>query len=81
MRGGDCTRLFYDSDPGIDLGHQVGVDSDDDTGIDISHLEQRWNLGVPDATIDPNHISHSPSTIHVSEDHGHACFDVQKDVI
>ena len=32
------------SDPRTDVSHEVSVDPVDDAGIDISHLEQRWNL-------------------------------------
>ena len=63
------------------MGHQVSVDPVDGAGIDVSHLKQRWNLWVPGTAIDPNHISHPPGPIRVSDDHGHACFDVQKDGI
>ena len=69
------------SDPWTDVSHQVSVDPVDDAGIDISHLEQRWNLGVPGTAIDPNHISHAPGTFRVSDDHGHACFVVQENGI
>ena len=67
------------SDPWTDVSHEVSVDPVDDAGIDISHLEQRRNLWVPGSAIDPDHISHAPGSIRVSNDHGHACFDVQKD--
>ena len=50
---------------------QGGIDPDDDTGIDISHLDQRWNLGVPSPTIDPNYVSHAPGTFRIGNDHGH----------
>ena len=60
------------------MSHQVSVDPVDDAGIDISHLEQRWNLGVSGAAIHPDHISHAPGTFGVSDDHGHTCFDVQE---
>ena len=63
------------------MGHQVGVDPVDDAGIDISRLEQRWNLGVSGSAIDPDHLSHEPSTFRVGDDHGHACFDVQENRI
>ena len=66
------------SDPRTDVSHQVSVDPVDDAGIDISHLEQGWNLWVSGTAIDPNHISHPPGTFRVSNDHGHACFDMQE---
>ena len=69
------------SDPWNDVSHKVGVDPVDDAGIDISHLEQRWNLWVSGTAIDPDHISHAPCTIRVSDDHGHAWFDVQENRI
>ena len=68
------------SDPWADVSHQVSVDPVDDAGIDISHLEQRWNLGVPGPTIDPNHISHPP-VVALLNDHGHPCFDMQENGI
>ena len=68
-------------DLGNYVGHQVGVDPVDDAGIDISRLEQRWNLGVSGSAIDPDHLSHEPSTFRVGDDHGHACFDVQENRI
>ena len=43
--------------PWADVSHQVGVYPVDDACIDVSHLEQRRNLGVPGTTINPNHIS------------------------
>ena len=69
------------SDPWTDVSHQVSVYPVDDACIDISHLEQRWNLWVPGTTINPNHVSHAPSTIRVSDDHAHAWFDVQENGI
>ncbi len=60
------------------MSHEVGVDPVDDAGIDISHLEQRWNLWVSGTAIDPDHISHAPGTFRVSDDHGHSCIDVQE---
>ena len=41
------------SDPRTDVSHQVSVDPVDDAGIDISHLEQGWNLWVSGTAIDP----------------------------
>ena len=67
-----------DSNPWSDVRYKVGVDPVDDACIDVSHLEQRWNLWVSGTAIDPNHISHPPGTFGVSDDHGHACFDVQE---
>ena len=61
---------------GNDVGHKVSVDPVDDARVDISHLKQRWNLWVPGAAIDLDHISHAPSPFRVSDDHGHPCFDV-----
>ena len=63
------------------VGHEVTVDPVDDSGIDVSHLENCRNLGVSGTAIDPNHISHPPGSIRVSEDHGHSCFDVQENGI
>ena len=63
------------------MGDEVGVDPVDDARIDISDLEQRWSLGVSGTAIDPNHISHTPGTIRVGDDHGHACVDVQENGI
>ena len=57
------------SDPGADVSRQVGVDPVDDAGVDISHLEQRWNLRVSGTAIDPNHISHAPGNFRVGDDH------------
>ena len=69
------------SNPGANVSHEVCVDPIDDACIDISHLEQRWNLWVSGTAIDPNDISHPPGTIRVSDDHGHAFFDMQKNGI
>ena len=63
------------------MGHKVGVDPIDAAGVDISHLEQRWNLWVSGTAIDPDDISHTPGTFRVSDYHGHACFDVQENRI
>ena len=61
-----------------DVRNPVNVDPVDDAGIDISHLEQRWNLWVSGTAIHPDHICHAPSTIRVGDDHRVAWFDVQK---
>ena len=61
------------------MSHEVGVDPVDDAGIDISHLEQRWNFWVPGTAIDLDHLRHPPGPFRVSDDHGHACFDVKED--
>ena len=61
------------------MSDEIGVDPVDDAGVDISHLKQRRGLGVPGTTIDPDHIGHPPGPIRVSDDHGHACFDVKED--
>ena len=63
------------------MGHELSVDPVDDAGIDISHLKQRWNLGASGPAIDPDDISHTSGAFRVSDDHGHSCFDVQKDWI
>ena len=63
------------------MSHEVSIDPVDDSGIDVSHLEQRRNLGVPGTTINPNHIRHPPGAFRVSDDHGYAWFDMQKDWI
>ena len=47
-------------------------------GINVSNLKERGDLGVPGTTINPNHVSHTPSTIGVSDDHAHAWFDAQE---
>ena len=69
------------SDPWNDVGDEIGVDPVDDAGINISHLKQRRGLGVPGTTIDPDHISHAPRSIRVSDDHSHSRLDVQEDRI
>ena len=69
------------STPWEGVSHKVGVDPVDDARIDISDLEQRWNLWVSGTAIHPNHICHTPSIFRVSDDHGHACFDVQENRI
>ena len=45
------------------MSHQVSVDPVDDAGIDISHLEQRWNLGflAPPSTQITSAIRQAPS--------------------
>tara|TARA_B100002051_G_scaffold249491_1_gene260245 strand:+ start:693 stop:884 length:192 start_codon:yes stop_codon:yes gene_type:complete len=63
------------------VSHKVSIDPADEAGIDISHLEQRWNLWVSVTAIDPNHISHPPGTFRVSDYHGHSCFDVRENGI
>ena len=64
-----------------DVSHEVSVDPVDDACIDISHLEQRWNFWVPGTTINPDHVRHPPGPFRVSDDHGHACFDMQENGI
>ena len=66
------------SNPWTDVSHQVSIDPVDDADIDISHLEQRWNLWASGTAIDPNDISHPPGNIRVGDDHGHACFQAQE---
>ena len=61
------------------MGHKVSVDPVDDARVDISHLKQRWNLGVSGTAINSDHISHTPGPFRVSDDHGHSCFDVKED--
>ena len=63
------------------MSHQVSVDPVDDAGINVSNLKERGDLGVPGTTINPNHVSHTPGTIRVSDDHAHAWFDVKEDRI
>ena len=72
-------ELIRGSDPRHDVGHKVSVDPVDVACIDISHLEQRWDLGVSGTAIDPDDISHPPGTFRVSDDHSHPGCDVQKD--
>ena len=69
------------SNPWNDVRHKVSVDPVENTCINVSHLELAWNIGVSGAAINANHVSHAPCTIGVSDDHGHSCFDVQKDWI
>lgn len=59
------------------MGAEVSVDPFDDAGVDIRYLEQGGHLRVPGTAIDPDHIRHPPVAA-VFNDHGHACFDVQK---
>ena len=56
-----CAKGGSGSDPWADVGHQVSVDPVDDAGINVSNLEERWDLGVPGTTINPDHISHTPA--------------------
>ena len=51
------------SDPWNDVGDEIGVDPVDDAGVDISHLKQGRNLGVPGTTIDKitSAMRHAPS--------------------
>ena len=63
------------------MSHQVSVDPVDDACIDISHLEQRWNLWVSGTAIDPDHISHAPGPFCVGDDHGHAWLHLQENGI
>ena len=74
-----CGKDASGSDPWADVSHEVSIDPVDDSGIDVSHLEQRRHPGVPGTVIDPNHVSHPPGTFRVRDDHGHARFDVQED--
>ena len=76
-----CAKDGSSSDPWADVSYKVSVDPVDDAGIDISHLEQRWNLWVSGTAIHPDHICHTPSTIRVGDDHRVAWFDVQKNGI
>ena len=59
------------------MRYEVGVYPVDDTGTDISHLEKPWDPGASDAANNVNHVSHAPVASPLN-DHGHACFDVQK---
>ena len=43
-----------------DVGHQVGVDPFDDTGINVSNLEERGHLRVSGSAIHPDHTIHAP---------------------
>ena len=63
------------------MSHKVSIDPVDDSGIDVSHLEQRRDLWVPCSAIDPDHVCHPPGAFRVGDDHGHACFDVQENWI
>ena len=60
-----CLRCFF-SNAWADVSHEVSVDPVDDAGIEVSHLEQSWNLWVPGTAIDPNHICRAPATFRVS---------------
>ena len=60
------------------MGHKLSVDPVDDASVYVCHLKERGDLGVPGTTINPNHVSHTPGTIGVSDDHSHPCFDVQE---
>ena len=42
------------------MSHEVSIDPIDDSGINVSNLEQRRNLWVPGTAIHPDHFSHPP---------------------
>ena len=65
------------SDPRANVSHEVSVNPVDDDGIDISHLEQRWNLEVSVTAIDPNHVSHTPCSIRARDDQVHSRLDLE----
>ena len=69
------------SDPGANVGNQVGVNPVDNAGINVSHLKQGGHLGIPGTAIDPDHICHPPGPIRVGDDHRHSRHHVQKDRI
>ena len=48
------------SDPWAYVSHEVSIDPIDDSGINVSNLEQRRNLWVPGTAIHPDHFSHPP---------------------
>ena len=66
------------SDPWNDVGDEIGGDPVDNAGVDIGYLEQRRSLGVPGTTINPDHISHAPRSIRVSDDHSHSRLTCRK---
>ena len=53
-----CAKDGSGSEPCTDVSHEVSVDPVDDACIDVSHLKQRWDLGVSGTAILPDHISH-----------------------
>ena len=59
------------------MGHQIGIDPTDHTGVHVCHLEEGWNIGVPSSTVDKHDIAHPPVTV-LFNDHGHPCLDVQE---
>ena len=75
-----CKGLMSQA-PWAEVSHQVGGYPVDGACIDVSHLEQRRNIGVPGTTINPNHISQPPGAFRVSDDHGRARFDMQENGI
>ena len=48
-----ASHLIRGSDPRTDVSDEVSVDPVDYACIDVSHLEQRWNIGVSGTAIDP----------------------------
>jgi len=36
------------------VSHEVSIDPVDDSGVDVSHLKQRWNLWISGTAIDPD---------------------------
>jgi len=67
------------SDPGNDVGHQVGADPPDYTRVDISNLKESRHLRVPGTAIDIDHIIHPPVIgISAAADNRHPCLDRQE---
>ena len=50
-------------DPSNEVGHEIGINTVDDAGVDITYLKQHRSLGILGATIETNHTCHphSPS--------------------
>ena len=62
------------------ISHEVSVDPVDDACIDVSNKTALEPLGFWHRHR-PKSLSHAPSTLRISDDHGHSRFDMQEDRI
>ena len=80
---GACLNLMHasGSDPWTDVTHEASVHPVGHVIIHICYLEKLRNFRVFGASNDLNHVSHSPGSVCVLDDHCHSCLDVEKDMI
>ena len=69
------TSLTLTLDPWNNVSHEICINTVDDAAININHLKQHPNLGIPGDTIDTNLIYHPPDPIHEINDLSHSRLD------